>query len=188
MQDYRFSLTAASLMLPEFVNLAKALRDNDFKFEGITSHDLGKERTATGKRELAELKLRLKTLSSKEITFLTETRIENQKLITFLANARVYRILREFIEEVMWEKISVFDEQLNASDLANFIYNKSIEYPEIENLSPITIKKIQQVIFKILEQASLIDSVKSKKIQIPFLDFELQNLLSKTDQKHLLSL
>lgn len=188
MQNYRFSLTGASLMVAEFVEVAKALKDANYNDEGISTFELKKDRAATGKRELSELKLRLKYLSEKEIQFITETRIENQKLITFLANVRLYRILREFIEEIILDKLIVFDTQLSNRDFANFIYNKSLVNSEIEKLSELTLKKVQQVIFKMLEQSGLIDSVKSKKIHIPFLDFEIQNIISQSDQKYLLNL
>lgn len=188
MQDYRFTMTGASLMVSEFVELAKILTKDNFSSEDLSGYEMNKDRETTKKRELRELKFRLNHLSEKEIQTLTVTRIENQKLITFLANVRLYRILREFIEEVIWDKVIVFDEQLGYRDFANFIYNKTLIYQEIENLSETTIKKVRQVIFKMLEQAGLIDSVKSKKIQIPFLDFEMQNLISQADQKYLLNL
>lgn len=188
MQEYRFTMTGASLMVSDFVELAKVFEKVDFNFERILDFEIKRDRAATRKRELSELKLRLKHLSHKEIHAITVTRIENQKLITFLANVRLYRILREFIEEIIWDKIMVFDEQLSYRDFANFIYNKTLMHQEIENLSEITIKKVRQVIFKMLEQAGLIDSVKAKKIQIPFLDFEMQNLISQADQKYLLNL
>lgn len=188
MQNYRFSLTGASLLVSEFVELAKALKDSDYDFQNFANDGIKRDREATRKRELSELILRLKQLSNDEMLFLTETRVENQKLITFLANVRLYRILREFIEEVVWDKLGVFDDQLSHRDFANFIYNKSLIHPEIENLTELTIKKVQQVIFKMLEQAGLIDSVKSKKIQVPFLDYELQNLISNSDKKYLLNL
>lgn len=188
MQEYRFTMTGASLMVSEFVELAKVFEKVDFNFENIQDFEIKRDRAATRKRELSELKLRLKHLSEKEMRTLTVTRIENQKLITFLANVRLYRILREFVEEVILDKLKVFDTQLNQRDFVNFIYNKSLVHPEIDNLTELTQKKVQQVIFKMLEQAGLIDSVKSKKLQIPILDFEMQNLLSNNDQKHLLNL
>lgn len=187
MQEYRFTMTGASLMVSEFVELSKSFEESEFCFDKISDFEIKRDRAATMKRELSELRLRLKHLSKKEISVITATRIENQKLITLLANVRLYRILREFIEEVIWDKIAVFDEQLSYRDFANFIYNKTLMHQEIENLSENTIKKVRQVIFKMLEQAGLIDSIKSKKIQIPFLDFEMQNLLSKADQKYLLN-
>ncbi|WP_343624780.1 BrxA family protein [Flavobacterium lindanitolerans] len=188
MQDYRFSLTAASLMVPEFLGLAKMLYENDFRIDTALNLEIKKDRKATQKRELAELKLRLHNLSKKEIVFCTETHNENQKLICLLANVRTYRILREFIEEVILDKIMVYDYQLNSRDFANFMYNKSLLYPEIEALSESTRKKVQQVIFKMLEQAGLLDNIRNKKIQIPLLDFEIKNIISDNDQKYFLNL
>ena len=94
-------------------------------------------------------------------------------------------MLREFIEEVVCDKLIVYDYQLSSGDMSNFIYNKKIDHPEFEALTDSTMKKVQQVMFRILEQAGLIDSVESKKIQIPFLDYDIQSLLSPTDKKYL---
>lgn len=188
MQEYRFSMNGISLLLSDFLEIAEALKYAEFDYDKISYFEIKREREATRKRELFELKLRLKQLSKKEIRFLTETRKENQKLITFLANVRAYRILREFLEDVVLDKIMVYDDQLSYRDFTNFIYNKTLLYKELENISEIMIKKIRSFIFKMLEQAGLIDSVKSKKIQIPFLDFEMQNLLSQADQKYLLNI
>lgn len=187
MQEYRFSMNGISLLLPDFIELAKALKDAEFNYDIISNYGIKRDREATRKRELFELKIRLKQLSPNEIQFLTETRIENQKLITFLANIRSYRILREFLEEVVFDKILVFDDQLSYRDFNNFMFNKTLIHKELESVSEIMIKKIRSFIFKMLEQAGLIDSVKSKKIKVPFLDFDMQNLLSHTDQKYLLN-
>ena len=188
MQEYRFSMSGISLLLPDFIELANALKNAEFNYDQISDFEIKRDREATRKRELYELKLRLKHLSDEEIKFLTETRTENQKLITFLASVRSYRILREFLEQVIFDKIMVFDDELSYREYTNFIYNKTLLYPEFGSISEIMVKKIRQFIFKMLEQAGLINSVKSKKIQIPFLDFEMQNLLPKADQKYLLNL
>lgn len=187
-QDYRFSLTAASLEVDEFLLLAKHLVNSDFDYSSLSYDQLNKERAVTGERKFFELMLRLKQLSKAEIEILIQTSKDNQCLLAFLANVRSYRFLREFIEEVIWHKLVVFDYQLSSQDLNSFMYEKSIAYDEVKKLSTTTQKKVQQVIFKLLEQASLIDSVRSKKIQPKFLDFELQNLLTDLDKRYLLSL
>ncbi len=188
MQGYRFSFTAASLMVSELVVLAKLLISSDFEYDKISHNEIKRDREATRKREFSELVLRLKTLTNEEIKILGEGNIENQKLISFLACVRLYRIVREFVEEVILEKILIYDNILSSRDISAFMYNKSLENKEIENLTEGTQKKIQQVIFKILEQAGIIDSVRAKKIQIPYLDFNLQNILSEQDKKYLLNL
>lgn len=188
MNEYRFSMTAASLMTKEFVELAQSLIDAEFDYSKISSTDLLRDRDTTRKREFAELQLRMKMLSENEIFFLANTNDVNQKLLTFLACVKVYRILREFIEEVIWNKLLVFDEQLHSRDFVGFIYDKGLDYSEVETLSDNTKKKIQQVIFKMLEQAGLIDNVRSKKIIVPFFDYSLQNNLSDLDKKYLLNL
>ena len=105
MQVYRFSFTAASLMVSELVVLAKLLISVDFDYDQISQNEIKRDRETTRKREFSELVLRLKTLSNEEIKILAESSLENQKLISFLACVRLYRIIREFVEEVILEKI-----------------------------------------------------------------------------------
>lgn len=188
MQNYRFSFTAASLLVTEFVTFAQQLRESKFDYETLEDESIARERQATRIRESRELRLRMKQLSQAEINCLVETTVENQKLIAFLACVRLYRIVREFIEEVIWDKMAVFDNKLTNRDATAFFYQKSLEHKEIAGLSESTRKKVEQLIFKMLEQAGLINNVRSKELQIPFLDYSLQNLLSDTDKKYLLNL
>jgi len=188
MQDYRFSLTAANLMVTEFVGLATLLSEKGFDYDQLSPDEVQKDRFATREREFRELILRLKTLSQSEVNLMLNSNLDVQKFISFIACARLYRILSEFIIEVVWEKILVFDNYLDSRDMGSFIYNKTIDHPEIAKLSESTRKKVQQVIFKMLEQADLIDNVKSKKIQIPYLDVQLLNTLSDLDRKYLLNI
>lgn len=188
MQQYRFSMTGASLVIDEFLILAKNLVEAECDFSKLSYLQINKERSTTGKRKFSELILRLRELSEKEVAFLIDTNKENQRLLIFLASVRLYRFLREFIEEVIWEKLMVYDYQLTNRDLTSFMYEKSIVYDEIRDLSENSKKKVQQVTFKHLEQAGLIDNIINKKLQIPFLDFQLQHLLTTMDKKYLLNL
>lgn len=187
-QKYRFSITAASLAVNEFLVLANHLVEVDFDFDQLSHQLMDKERSTTAKRKFSELILRIQELSQEEILFLTRTSLENKRLVIFLASVRLYRFLREFMEEVVIEKIKIFDYQLTNRDIVSFMYDKSTLYDEIRDLSDTTQKKVQQVIYKQLEQAGLIDRVATKKIRIPFIDYEMQNILSSIDKKYLLNL
>lgn len=185
---YRFSLTAASLLVVDFVELAKIYQEANFDWNAINHNEVIRDRETTRKREFAELKLRLSYLSEEEIRFITGTHIDNQKIFTFLAAVRTYRVLREFVDFIVNEKLMVFNYQLSVGDMNSFMYQKRMENEVFDALSDTTFKKVQQVIFKMLEQAGLIDSVRSKKIQVPYLDYDMENMLSSMDKKYLLQL
>ena len=187
-QSYRFSMTAASLAIDEFIILANRLVKVDFDYDELSFQDINKERAITGKRKFSEQLLRLKQMSKEEILFLLDTNTSNQRLLAFLASVRLYRFLREFVVEVILQKIVVHDYQLSERDMNSFMYDKSIDHDEIMNLSEQTKEKVKQVILKLLEQAGLIESISTKKIKIPFLDNKMNLLLSSTDRKYLLNI
>lgn len=187
-QPYRFSMTAASLAIDEFIILANRLIKVDFDYERLSYQDINKERAITGKRKFSEQLLRLKQMSKEEILFLLETNTSNQRLLVFLASVRLYRFLREFVVEVILQKIAVHDYQLSERDMNSFMYDKSVDHNEIMNLSEQTKEKVKQVILKLLEQAGLIESVSIKKIRIPFLDNQMLHLLDIMDRKYLLNI
>ena len=58
------------------------------------------------------------------------------------------------------------DFNLTDTDYISFIRRKEINHDELANLTDQTQAKVKQVIFKILEQAGIIDNVRDKEIQL----------------------
>jgi hypothetical protein len=185
---YRFSFTAASLMPMELIEYAKILVGNGFIIDDLQHQSLNKDKAKTGKREFAELKIRLSTLSKDELLLLAESDIATQKLISYIACCRAYSYIREFVMEVVLEKVSLFDLQITEIDYNAFFNKKCIDHDELEDLAITTKAKIKQVVFKILQQAGFIDSVKSKKIIIPIVDTRLENIIKETNPSDLVLL
>ncbi len=150
---------------------------NDFNINGLIPDSINKEKSKTSKREFAELKLRLATLTQEEIVLLAKSDSTTQKLVAFLACCRTYSYIRDFVVEVILEKISVFDYQITDRDYNSFFNKKCVDHDELELLADSTKAKIKQVIFKILEQVGLIDNIKAKNISQPIVDTQLQNVL-----------
>ena len=182
---YRFSFTAASLMLVELIEYAKILVGNGFVIDDLQHQSLKKDKAKTGKREFAELKIRLSTLSKDELELLAESDITTQKLISYIACCRAYSYIREFVMEVVLEKVSLYDHQITEIDYNAFFNKKCIDHDELEDLADTTKAKIKQVVFKILQQAGLIDGVKSKYIIIPIVETRLENVIKGTNPNDL---
>ncbi len=174
---YRFSFTAASLMLSELINYALILTENNFNIDSLVPDSLNKEKAKTSKREFAELKIRLATLSNDEIQLLVESDLSTQKLIAYLACCRAYSYIRDFVSEVILDKVSIFDHQITDRDYNAFFSKKCVDHDELEILADTTKAKIKQVVFKVLEQAGLIDNVKARNIIRPIVDVRLENIL-----------
>lgn len=149
---------------------ANELIHHDFKLERLSASVLNKDRSKTNKREFAEVALRLKTLDDKEIEFLAKGSLALSKQVALLACVRAYSFIRDFFSYVILDKVSLFDFSLTERDYISFVRSRELDHPELEALADSTKYKVKQVLFRILDQAELIDSIKSKHINPNFLE------------------
>lgn len=182
---YRFSFTAASLMVSEMVELSCKLVESGASVTSLTAEDLKRERAVTSKREFLEIQMRLATLTRREIEFLAEAALEERKLLSLIAFGRTYGFFRDFIEEVLVEKVALFDFHLTDRDYLTFVNRKQIDHEELEQLADSTKKKVKQVVFKVLEQSTIIDSIKTQNIQVPHISRAFEKLICMTNPKDL---
>jgi hypothetical protein len=160
-KKYTFGFTAASLRLSDFVVVAKHKRDGE-----VLDHVnmLGAGKTATGSRMLIEYAKRLSTLTSEQIDILVDGILPSQKQIAFLAICKTNAFIRDFTVEVLREKMLLFDYEVSDGEFLTFLRRKTETHAELEAISEKTNYKVKQVTFKILEQAGIIDSIKSRNI------------------------
>jgi hypothetical protein len=166
-EKYSFSFTTSSLRLNEMILVAIAItekRDIDY------INELGGGNSKTGRKMLSEFEKRISNLTSEQIDILVNGDFLSQKQIAFLSICKTYLFIRDFVVEVLREKILMFDYQITEGDYISFYRRKLDLHPEMDTLTDITQKKIKQVTFKILEQAGIIDSIKSKVIQPQIID------------------
>jgi len=181
---YILSFTAASLRLNEMVKVAKAAQEEDItdlatvKESGVV---FGSVKNRTTDREFREIRKRLETLTTDQKNILIHGDLNSQKQIAFLAVCKHYAFIREFAIEVIRDKALVFDYQLHESDYNSFINNKISLHPELEKFSESTRKKAKQVMFRILEQAGIINNAVEKTIQPQILQQDVINALLKED-------
>ena len=83
--------------------------------------------------------------------------------------------------EVVVEKILVFDYTLTEMDYNVFFNRKAVDHPEVEKLTTKTQYKVKQVVFKVLEQAGIINNIQERVIQAPQLSPSFVALLSATN-------
>ena len=164
---YSFSFTTSSLRLNEMILVAIAIAE---KREIDYINELGGGNSKTGRKMLSEFEKRISNLASQQTDILVNGDFLSQKQIAFLSICKTYLFIRDFVVEVLREKILVFDYQITEGDYISFYRRKLDLHPEMDTLTDITQKKIKQVTFKILEQAGIIDSIKSKVIQPQIID------------------
>jgi len=143
--------------------------------------ELGKGKAATGIRFNREFLKRIGKLTDSQVALLAKGDLVSQKQMAFLAVCKSYGFLRDFVVEVLREKYLLFDHEFNDGEYISFFRRKIDLHPDMEDLTETTQKKIRQVSYKILEQAGIIENVKSKIIQPQLLDNKVTSALVSDD-------
>lgn len=175
---YSLSYTAASLRIQDTIRVAEAIQNNDF--EGLDER-IGNGKTSTGRRIRRELEKRLRSLTDDQLDFLLDAGLDDAKKMAFVAVCKTYQFIYEFVVEVLREKIVQLDAQISQGEYLSFFNRKCELHPELEELTQNSKDKIRQVLFRMLEEAKLIDNVRSKNIQPQFLPAEFQEALRADD-------
>jgi hypothetical protein len=159
---YEFSLTGSSLRVNEMILFAtKYINEGLLEFKS--------DKGTTNKRMVSEFKKRIDNLTVNQQELLLNSNFSNQKQLAFLSACKTYSLLRDFVIEVVREKYLIMDFNLSDTDYISFIRRKEINHDELANLTDQTQAKVKQVVFKILEQAGIIDNIRDKEIQLQLL-------------------
>lgn len=181
---YILSFTAASLRLNEMVKVATAALDNaggDLAMVKESGVVFSSVKIRTSDREFREVRKRLETLTPDQTAILIRGDLISQKQIAFLSVCKRYTFIRDFVVDVIRDKVLVFDYQLNESDYKSYINSKLSLHPELEEFSESTLKKAKQVMFRILEQAGIINNPVDKQIQPQILEQDVINATVRDD-------
>lgn len=189
MAKYLLSYTSASLSAYELQTIAALyLETGDWESVGrrvLEENALQKGTVASRKRLFRELKKRLQTLTDAQLAFFADASGSEAKNLAMLSCFKLYGFIYDFATEVMRSKLLLFDYQLLDSDYESFYESKSVAYGNLNEISESTQKKLRRVMFRMFEEAGLIDSVKGKHIRKPYLSDELTRLIVKDDPKYL---
>lgn len=187
--QYILSYTAASLSFYESEIIANLfLETGDWQYietKVLEENILQKSSISTRARKFRELKRRLETLTSEQLAFYAHATSSDVKNLTMLSCFKLYQFIFDFASTVIRNKLLLFDFQILNSDYESFYESKALSYENLNTVSEGTQYKLKQVIFKMLEQAELIDSAKTKIIQKPYLSEELIKLIINDDAKYL---
>ncbi len=191
-QNYRLSFTAGSLLAVETLKVAQlynTLGDWDKVLTAeLDEKILQKNKLASSKRQFREIRFRLQTLTDECLDYLPRATPNDQNAIILLANLKTYAFIYEFIIEVLRPKLLVYDDILRDSDYFSFFESKANLHPELTELSDSTKGKIRQVLYRILAESGLLDSVKAKNIRRPTLSPKVVELIRQDDPKWLKAL
>ena len=166
------------------VKVATAVYDNnstDLQMAKETGVVFSSVKKRTSDREFREVRKRLEMLTPEQKNILIHGDLISKKQIAFLAVCKRYAFIRDFVADVIRDKVLVYDYKINPSDLKSFIDNRTHIHPELEEFSESTLKKAEQVMYHIFEQAGIINNAKEKMIQPQILQPQVISSIVKDD-------
>ena len=178
------SFTAASLRLHEMVKVAKAAYEGDtsdlkdVKESGVVFNSV---KARTSDREFREIRKRLEKLTPDQINIMVHGDLISQKQIAFLSVCKRYSFIRDFVIDVIRDKVLVYEYKINESDYKSFINGRIPMHPELEDYNDSTLKKAKQVMFHILEQADITNNAVESIIQPQLLLPDIISAIAKDD-------
>lgn len=110
------------------------------------------------KRNCREIIARLHGLRTEELSLLVDANLQEQEQLLWIAICRRYRFIADFTLEVLREKSLGLRRDLSHTDIDAFIHGKSIDHPELEEITESTRKKLRSVLFTLLGDVRLIHS------------------------------
>nr|WP_230391443.1 MULTISPECIES: DUF1819 family protein [unclassified Oceanispirochaeta] len=154
------AFTTGGLFLRESVLAAELFissRDWDTVKKDIHENNLFQSRTAAALHRITrEVLKRLRLLSDLETEFLLNAARPDQQALLWIAVCRRYSFVAEFATEVIREKYLSLNYDLSYEDFDWFFNKKADWYPDLEELTLSTRKKLRQVLFRILGEADLL--------------------------------
>lgn len=185
-KEYSAKLTGESFLLYELKIVAK------LKKEGFSDKDIRKmvldenlfqyQFKSSINRRLTPLIQRVNILDDVLINMLIDDPLGNGTIINLYAIMKNDRLFFEFMDEVVKEKLNNTNEIIEKKDI-NIYFDRKAEQNEIvENWSDQTIKKLKQVIKKILSEAKVLD-LKTGEVHKLIISQELNEYLIKIGEK-----
>ena len=108
---------------------------------------------------------------------IAEQPAETAKQICLYAMMKQYRIIRDFMITVIGEKYKKFDFSFGKKDLNVFFMNLQEQDENVASWSESTIKKIKQVMHKILVENNYLDSIQSDHLNPVMITSVLENAI-----------
>lgn len=187
---YNMSFTAGAAMLNETHAVAEAYLNCDKDWQqtqevAIRENLMGKEKLSTNKRFFSLMKQRLATLNDAELDFLVNGNVAIRRSIILLAICKAHPFVFDYITEQVRNSFYNMQEHVTYASFNEFFNEKKYEHPELEQITDLTVAKMRQVIFHIMEQLELIESAENGVIHRPYLTEHLEQVIVKDDPRWL---
>ena len=187
---YNLTFTAGALLMNETCAVAEVYletgcnwtttKDRTFK-ENL----MEKEKLSTNKRFFSLVKQRIEALNESELELLVHGSNSVKRLILLLAICKAHTFIFDFIFINVRECFFNMHEKVTHANFNEFFNEKKYIHPELESITDLTVSKVRQVVFRILEQAELIESIDTGILRRPYLPEKVEEIIVKDDPKWL---
>ena len=185
-KDYLGDLIGGSLMIKESQIVAELLlkKPNQEEWlEAIVNQNLLQKRSdASAKRNGATIKKRIENMPDE---YLEQVAFGSTELSTQLMLAATLincTLLADFMRNVVHDAKRMFRESLDIGDWESFWDDRCRLFPELAKMSDSSTYKIAQVAFKVLADASYIETTRNKKLQNVYVLPEVRSLLMSMER------
>lgn len=120
---------------------------------------------------------RLDALTPDLIELLKDADNNTASIILLISIMKTDLLFFEFMYSVVKKTIQLGQEEIQDSDIKIFFEEKISQSEIVARFSESAIAKLKQTYIKILINAGIVEATKTKKIKIPYIDYNLNNML-----------
>ncbi len=131
---------------------------------------------------------RIILLPPKLIAFLSDCDLESAKIIVLLSIMLKDDLFHDFMVEVYKEKMMLGDKKIINNDVRIYIEEKRNMYEDAAKISDASVYKLGQTFIKFLIECGLVENAKTGKIKVPYIDYNLVNLLEESGYRDFISI
>lgn len=186
-KEYSAKLTGESFLLFEFKIIAKLKKDGfsdkDIRKKVLEENLFQYKFKSSISRRLSPLIKRVNSIDDKLLNMLLEDPLGYGVIINLYTIMKNDRLLFEFMDEVIREKIEYNYGFIEKKDINIFFTAKAEQSEVVSGWSEQTIAKLKQVIFKVLSEVGMIEDIKTGKINRLLIPIELKDYLLSIGEK-----
>ena len=142
-----------------------------------------KDKKSSIVRYFSLMKQRLEVLNEEELSLLVDGTAAVRRLIVLLAICKAHSFIFDFISENLRESFYNQYERVTQANFNEFYNEKKYIHSELEAVTDQTVAKMKQVVFRILEQLEIIESIDTGLLQRPYLPEKVERTIVKDDPK-----
>jgi len=158
---YSMSFTTGALFYHESVKLAdlymSTMSWDNVRNNVIIGNIIQARTINTLKRVTNEIISRLKMLTDQEIILFNDTDYADRKYILWLAICRRYAFIADFAVDVVYDNFISLKISVTYDDYNTFFNRKNEWNNELDNIASSTKIKLRQTLFKMMQEANLLD-------------------------------